>query len=436
MAEQSLLNLLTDSVKGARRIGQTARVLSTTGVNWVLGNRPPAPKLLRQTFENLGTTYIKLGQFIASSPSFFPEEFVMEFQNCLDNTPPISFREIKTVIESDLKRPLYECFSEFDPEPLASASIAQVHAAKLHSGEEVVVKIQKPGVQNVLLTDLNFLYLSARVLEYFVPNLSMASLSDIVAELQKGMLEECDFIREAQNIQDFHDFLGDTMNKEVIAPQVYNEFTSIRVLTMERFHGVSFTDLESVKRYTADPQFSLIIAMNTWFASLLLAKSFHADVHAGNLMVLKDGRIGFIDFGIVGRISPDTWKSVAAFIKAITEGDYQGMATSMVGIGVTDKSIDTDALAKDIEDLYTSMDSSLNHLPSTGAIETGIHENEVNKIMMDLIGIGKRYGIHFPREFALLLKQILYFDRYVQLLSPNADFYSDNRLIMLPDSFE
>lgn len=436
MADQSLFNLLTDSVKGARRIGQTARVLSVTGLNWALGNRPPAPQLLRQTFEKLGTTYIKLGQFIASSPSFFPEEYVMEFQNCLDNTPPISFQQIKKVIETDLGKPLYECFSEFDPEPLASASIAQVHAAKLATGEDVVVKVQKPGVQNVLLTDLNFLYLSARVLEYFVPNLSMASLSDIVAELQKGMLEECDFIREAQNIEDFKDFLNDSMNKEVVAPDVYTELSSTKVLTMERFHGVSFTDLESVKRYTSDPQFSLIIAMNTWFASLLLAKSFHADVHAGNLMVLKDGRVGFIDFGIVGRISPDTWKSVAAFVKAITEGDYHGMATSMVGIGITAVSIDTDALAKEIESLYTTMDSSLNHIPSQINPETGINENEVNKIMMDIVGIGKRYGIHFPREFALLLKQILYFDRYVQLLSPNADFYTDNRLVMLPDSFE
>lgn len=438
MAERSLFNLVSDGIKGSLRIGQTTRVLSTTGLSWILGNRPPPAYLIRRTFERLGTTYIKLGQFIASSPSFFPDDYVLEFQNCLDNAPPISFSQIKEVIETDLRKPLYQVFSEFDPTPLASASIAQVHAAKLLNGQDVVVKVQKPGVQNILLTDLNFLYMSAKLLEFFVPHLSMASLSAIVAELQKGMLEECDFIKEAQNIEDFKAFLNDTMNNEVVAPKVYYEASSTRVLTMERFYGVPFTDLESVKHHAKDPSYSLIVAMNTWFASLLLARSFHADVHAGNLMVLEDGRVGFIDFGIVGRISPSTWQAVSNFIRSITEGDYKGMAESMVGIGVTDSEIDTEALAKDIEELYQSMDTTLNRMPTAASItdiDLESYDNDVNKIMLNLLGVGKRYGIHFPREFALLLKQILYFDRYVQLLSPDADFYSDDRLVMLPDPF-
>jgi len=423
------MRLFNDSVKGALRIGQTARILSTAGISWILGDRPPTPQLLRETFEKLGTTYIKLGQFIASSPSVFPDEYVEEFQKCLDSTPPVSFRIIKKLLAEELDKPIHEIFSEIDPQPLATASIAQVHAARLITGEDVVIKIQKPGVQNILLTDLNFLYVSARILELIAPNLSMASLSDVVEEIQKGMLEECDFYNEAQNIEDFNDFLRETENVDVTAPKVYKHASSLRVLTMERLYGVPFTDLDSIKGYVKDPQFVLITAMNTWFASLLLGKSFHADVHAGNMMVLKDGRIGFIDFGIVGQIKQDTWSSVANFIQSITDGDYYGMAESMLGIGITKEEIDIDALAGDIEKLYQTMDQVTATPPNQGPL----NDKDVNKAMMDLVGIGKRYGIHFPREFALLLKQILYFDRYVQLLSPDQNLYSDERLIMLPD---
>ncbi|MBV1882928.1 MAG: AarF/ABC1/UbiB kinase family protein [Pseudomonadales bacterium] len=423
------MSLFTNSIKGALRLGQTSRTLSTTGAKWLLGDRPPPPKLLRQTFEKLGTTYIKLGQFIASSPSLFPDEYVEEFQHCLDNTPPIPFSTIKKLLIKELDKPPYQIFSEIDPTPLATASIAQVHAAKLITGEDVVIKVQKPGVKNILLTDLNFLYVSARLLETIVPKLSMASLADIVDEIQKGMLEECDFFKEAKNIADFNQFLKDTGNNDVVAPKVYKQASSLRVLTMERFHGVPFTDLDSIKDYVEDPQQVLITAMNTWFSSLMLSQSFHADVHAGNMMILKDGRIGFIDFGIVGRIKPETWSSVTLFIQSISDGDYHGMAKSMLGIGITKEKINLDALAKDIEKLY----QSVNTATTMPARQDTIDDKDVNKAMMDLLGIGKRYGIHFPREFALLLKQILYFDRYVQLISPDQNIYSDDRLVMLAD---
>src|SRR3990167_11210278 len=166
------LERLVVGLKGALRLGQTARVLVTTGADWLMGSRPPAPKLLRQTFERLGTTYIKLGQFIASSPSIFPDSYVEEFQLCLDKTTPIPFHIMKRVMEKEMGKSLETIFAEIDPVPLASASLAQVYAAKLVTGEDVVVKVQKPGVEDVLLTDLNFLYVGAKVLEYFVPNLS------------------------------------------------------------------------------------------------------------------------------------------------------------------------------------------------------------------------------------------------------------------------
>lgn len=430
---KSGISKLSAGIKGAFRIGQTVRVLAQTGVEWVMGDRPPTPKLLRQTFERLGTTYIKLGQFIASSPSVFPDDYVEEFQLCLDKTTPIPFYTMKRVLEQELGKSLETIFAEFDPVPLASASIAQVYSAKLVTGEDVVVKVQKPGVENILLTDLNFLYVGARVLEYFVPNLSMASLSAIVEEIQKGMLAECDFYQEASNIEDFHKFLQETGNTQAIAPKVYEQASTMRVLTMERFYGVPFTDLDSVRHIVADAESTLITAMNTWFSSLLFCESFHADVHAGNLLVLKDGRIGFIDFGIVGRIKPSTWESVSKFIWAIGQESYREMAEAMLGIGMTDEEVNVDRLAQDIEDLYASMDRVMPEMDLNVGDMSSISEHEVNKVMMDLVGIGKRHGIHFPREFALLLKQLLYFDRYVRLLAMESNIYMDERLNITPD---
>ncbi|WP_199767947.1 ABC1 kinase family protein [Ketobacter alkanivorans] len=430
---KSGISKLSAGIKGAFRIGQTVRILAQTGADWLMGERPPAPILLRQTFERLGTTYIKLGQFIASSPSVFPDDYVAEFQLCLDKTTPVPFYTMKRVLEQELGKSLETVFAEFDPVPLASASIAQVYAAKLVSGEDVVVKVQKPGVENILLTDLNFLYVGARILEYFVPNLSMASLSAIVDEIQKGMLAECDFYQEAKNIADFHKFLDETGNTQATAPKVYEQASTMRVLTMERFYGVPFTDLESIQHIVDDSESTLITAMNTWFSSLLFCDSFHADVHAGNLLVLKDGRVGFIDFGIVGRIKPSTWESVSKFIYAIGQENYREMAEAMLGIGMTDEEVNTDRLAQDIEDLYSRMDRVMPDVDLSAGDMASVSEHEVNKVMMDLVGIGKRHGIHFPREFALLLKQLLYFDRYVRLLAMESNIYMDERLNITPD---
>jgi len=415
------------SIKGAWRIAQTVRVLGATGLGWLLGDRPPAPALIRQTFERLGATYIKLGQFIASSPSFFPAEYVEEFQLCLDRTEPLPFSVMKKVLKEELGKSLPEIFAEIDPQPLASASIAQVHAARLVSGEEVVIKIQKPGVQDILLTDLNFLYASARILEFLRPGLSWASLSAIVAEIQQTMLEECDFLKEAGNLEQFAAFLNRTGNRRAIVPRVYRQATTLRVLTMERLYGVPFTDLDSIRHYVKAPEEALITALNTWFASLLYCDFFHADVHAGNLLVLEDGRVGFIDFGIIGRIAPQTWAAMTALLEGIETGHYRQIAGAMIDIGVTRREVDADHLARDLQRLFGHEDLWQNNA-------SPVDEKEVNHLLLDIVATGERHGLHFPREFALLLKQFLYFDRYIQLMAPGLSLYGDARIDLLPGS--
>lgn len=416
-------------VKGGLRLGQTGLVLASLGMDWLRGKRAPAPRLLRETFEKLGTTYIKLGQFIASAPSVFPPDYVKEFQNCLDKVRPLPYSVIQRTLRAEFEQPLEQIFQSIDPQPLASASIAQVHAAKLVTGEDVVIKVQKPGVRNVLLTDLNFLYVTAKLLELIAPRLAHASLSGIVEEIQAGMLAECDFLQEARNIETFDKFLRDSGNTAACVPKVYHHATTLRVLTMERFYGVSVTDLEALRKVTPDPEQTLLIALNTWMASLVQCQFFHADLHAGNLMVLNDGRVGFIDFGIVGTLKPGTWEALVSFMSGKASQSYDAMAEALIKIGVATTTVDTQVLARDLEQTIDSMQKMDAQMWSE---PLSIDPNEADRMMMSIVELGKRHGIRFPREFALLLKQLLYFDRYIELLSPGLDLFGgDERLDLL-----
>jgi len=421
------MSLVSDGFKGTLRIGQTTKVLLKSGLRFLSKDKVSNPRLLRNMFEELGATYIKLGQFIASSPTFFPKEYVEEFQHCLDRTPPFPFAVVKKIIEEELGKPLNEVYRSVDQKPLASASIAQVHSATLVSGEDVVIKVQKPGVENTLLTDLNFLYVSAKVIEYIAPKLSWTSLSGVVEEIQKTMMEECDFYKEARNLEVFEEFLKATDNEDVVVPKVYPNASGRRVLTMERFYGVSLTDLDTIRRYCSDPEKTLITAMNTWFSSLTKCEFFHADVHAGNLMVLENGKIGFIDFGIVGRINPGTWEAVSDFISYIMIGHFDGMADAMIRIGITDDNINAASLSKDLKGLFNKLDVMVPDYSSSALNQ----EDDINGLLMEMVRVGEENDMHFPREFALLLKQFLYFDRYVHILAPELDMFVDDRLNML-----
>ncbi|XP_043707141.1 uncharacterized aarF domain-containing protein kinase At5g05200, chloroplastic [Telopea speciosissima] len=460
LVEDIVQTSLSTGPRGALRLVQGIQAVVGVGSEWLAdvsktanasGNLPTqmqlgllSPRYLRRLFERLGATYIKLGQFIASAPTLFPPEYVEEFQNCFDRAPAVPFEEIQAILREELGRPIESVYEYVDPVPIASASIAQVHGAKLRGSEEsVVIKVLKPGIEDILVADLNFVYVVARILEFLNPELSRASLVGIVKDIKDSMLEEVDFKKEAVNIEAFRRYLEAMgLTRQATAPRVYPLCSTRRVLTMERLYGVPLTDLDSISSLVSSPETSLITAFNVWFGSLLACESFHADVHAGNLWLLRDGRIGFLDFGIVGRISPKTWAAMEVFLTSIAIEEYEAMASALIEMGAADKDVDAKAFARDLEKIFSSIQDLDTEIvvatargPNANATAVSanllVDERQMNALFLDVVRVSESYGLKFPREFALLMKQLLYFDRYTRLLAPNLNMLQDQRITMV-----
>ncbi|XRB10894.1 protein kinase domain-containing protein [Pseudoscourfieldia marina] len=426
---------------------------------------PSPPNVLRRLCEKLGATYIKLGQFVASAPTIFPPEYVEEFQKCLDQAPPVPFEEVRRIVEQETGAPLTTTFTQFDETPIASASVAVVHRAVLRSsGREVAVKVLRPGIGDTLSVDLDFITSAARILQFLQPELKRLSLADIAADIQTSMLEEVDLRKELVNLKAFRAYVEASGVIGVTAPVPFEQYCSERVMVMEYLRGVPLTDLDAIRDITAsvrgsntsarDPEEVLINALNAWLGSVFLAESFHADVHAGNLLALPNGDVAFIDFGIVGRVAPTTWGALRDLFSSMgakvstadpsrpsTAIDYEAMAMSLVAIGATDDkvaaSVDISAFARDLQELFSSIDDlepSVTVVRDSAGASTAaaaslsVDEAALNRAVGNLASTGDKYGLKFPREFGLLVKQALYFDRYTRILAPGLEVGADPRI--------
>ena len=296
----------------AARFGVTGWQLTRTAARIVTKLPTKGPlqqkviKQIPQTFSDLGPTYVKFGQIIASSPGAFGEELSREFRGLLDRVPPADTGQVHKLVAEELGADPAELFASFDEEPFASASIAQVHYATLHSGEEVVVKIQRPGIRRRVAADLQILKRFAQAVELAKLGRRL-SAQDVVADFSDNLAEELNFRLEAQSMDAWVSHLhASPLGKNIRVPQVYWDHTTEKVLTMERVQGIRIDDVAAIRKAGFDGTELVKALLFSLFEGGLRHGLFHGDLHAGNLYVDDQGRIVFFDFGIMGRIDPRT----------------------------------------------------------------------------------------------------------------------------------
>jgi predicted unusual protein kinase regulating ubiquinone biosynthesis (AarF/ABC1/UbiB family) len=366
-------------------------------------------RAIRLSFEDLGPAYIKFGQMIASSPTAFPKHVTAEFSKCLDEVRPIPRRAVWRILRDELGRDPKEVFAEIDPQPLASASIAQVHAARLKNGDYVVIKVQRPGIERRVARDLGLMGILARWAERRHSDLARANLSGIVADFRRTIAEEMDFLREADNIEQFRELLqSEQLSHLAIAPRVYRELSSRRLLVMERLFGVRIDDKEGVSARVQTPGQLLRHTSHVFWTCVFLGGFFHGDIHAGNIMVLDDGRLGYIDFGIFGRFSMNDRIAMAEWLAANVTGDGQKLAASMKRMGAVPETADWDAFVRDVTEVFLPMRTLTVDQPE-----------KLGQFFPRLREVANRHDLRLPQNFVLILKQVTYFGRYVMIHDPS-----------------
>lgn len=381
---------------------------------------PWQQKVIREiptTFAHLGPTYVKFGQIIASSPGAFGESLSREFRSLLDRVPPADTAEVHKLFEEELGGEPSTLFASFDEEPFASASIAQVHYATLHSGAEVVVKIQRPGIRRRIAADLQILKRFAQVVELAKLGRRLSAV-DVVADFSDNLAEELDFLLEAQSMEAWISGLhGSPLGKGIRVPDVHWDFTSSKVLTMERVHGARIDDVAAIRKAGFDGTELVKALLFSTFEGGLRHGLFHGDLHAGNLLVDEAGRIVFLDFGIMGRIDPRTrWLLRELVYALLVKKDHAAAGKIVVLLGAVGTVKPAAQGAKDMEAFATPL--TMKSLGDMSYAEIG----------KQLSTLADAYDVKLPRELVLIGKQFLYVERYMKLLAPRWQMMSDPAL--------
>ena len=378
--------------------------------------RDPLPHRIRTAFTELGPTYVKVGQVIASSPGLFPPEWTAEFASLRDRVPPFSGAEARRMIEEDLGRPLRSAFADFDDEPIAAASIGQVHAATLLDGSRVVVKVQRPGLDAQVRNDLKALLLLCEVLER-IPQAAIGSPRALAEDFARTLHEEMDFRLEADNMERMRSILEGEGITDARVPEVHWDLVGKRVLTMERIDGFRFTDVEGMKAAGIDTARLLRLGVQTVVEGVLVHGFFHGDLHAGNIAVLEDGTFVLFDFGIVGRLTESVRGRLAQYLIATTTNDYEAMIRALKSFGSVPDDVDVTEMAAELQRLYAPF------------VENGVVVAQLGDLMDTMIRSMVKYRVRIPRELVLLSKQMLYLEGAAHTLAPDVDLLEEQTLI-------
>jgi ubiquinone biosynthesis protein len=376
-------------------------------------SRAGLSRRLRIAFQGLGPTYIKLGQILSSGEGIFPPELVGEFKFLRDRVPPERYEDVVEIIEADLGRPMSEVFASFDRQPIAAASIAQVHRATLRTGEEVVVKVQRPHVAELVRNDLAVMSFLAPLLVGRIPVAVLANPPALIELFAQTIVEELDFRLEAENMLDIAAVLAQSDNRPIIVPRPHNRIVTPRVLVMERLEGFAWDDVSGMRAAGIATEAVLRAGVVSFLEGAMIYGVFHGDLHGGNLFVLADGRTALLDFGITGRL--DEPKRLA-FLRLIMGGsiyDVRAQVEALIELGALRKGSDVDQVIRDL-----GLDQPPQDVVQMSAEELTAQLRELTKHLL-------AYGASIPKELMLFVKNILFLDGAVATFAPEIDLLSE-----------
>jgi len=415
-------------IRGMRRLGHISRILVKHGFgdffDRLFKSKPtagktsddlspdlkqgfPSPVRIRRVLEELGPSFIKLGQLMSSRADVFPPEFIEEFRKLQDSVPPVPFAEIEAVIENESGRKLADMFKSFESESMAAASVAQVHTAKLQSGEKVAVKVIRPGIEKKIREDIQLMYYFAEKLETRFEMGRKVGFVNLAREFERTIFKELDMLTEAGHMERFADYFGES--DELYIPKVHWEYTSKSVLVMEHIDGIKIDQVDIIKANGIDSKEIAMIGLRSFSLQLMDFGLFHADPHPGNTIVMYDGRVSLVDFGIMGYLDEEAMFQIAGIFLGYAEHDYDMILDALTEAGLIDpKHIDMDAFRIDLKDMSE---------PFYGRSLKTISARDVYDQAMRLV---IKHHIHLPRNYLLLLKTFIQTEALGKILDSDA----------------
>ncbi len=399
------------SVEASRRRGGRGFIFRIRAlIAWVLRRfmdgdiaDQPFPVQLRRRLEILGPTYVKLGQILSLRQDILPESVTGELRNLLSDLPPIDFNEIRQVVETDLGKPMEEVFAEFNQFPLGSASIAQSHWARLANGDQVILKVVKPGIRDLLYRDATLLRSTARFLQLIIPRYQPRRVID---EFCEYTLREVEMTFEAQNAETFAVNFADT--PDVVFPSIYREFSADNVLCMEFLDGVRPDD-PSVRALPFEERDRLIgLGAEAIIRMLYQDGFFHADLHPANLLVLPGVKVGFIDLGMVGHFDPELRHNMLELFYAMVMEDFEGAARHLAAVSQTEPRSDVAGFRTAVKEIARKWRR-----------HARFEEFSLALLILECIQLGARYHLYFPVELVLMVKGLVTYEGVGYLLDPD-----------------
>ncbi|MCR4436624.1 MAG: AarF/ABC1/UbiB kinase family protein [Clostridiales bacterium] len=360
------------------------------------------PSQIREALEELGPTFVKIGQILSTRPDMLPESYIQEFQKLQDDVTPENFDVIKGIVEKELNGAIEDLFLTFDRQPIASASLAEVHTATLKSGEKVAVKIQRPGVREVMMTDIAILKRLAGIIKY-TPQGSVLNPKEVVEELWLSLKKELDFLNEAENIKRFYEYNQDV--KSITCPKVFDEYTTSNILVMDFIDGIKIDNIELLSSQGYDLKDIVLKLSNNYFKQVFEDGFFHADPHPGNIMI-KDNKIAYIDFGMIGTLSKPIRDKLGTFFFSMATRDMDAMTQSVLKIGIKKGSIDVKRLYSDIEEIYNKY------------IEASLYDINLTQLLDEIFKASRRNNLVMPKDITLLSKGIMTLEGVIAKIYP------------------